>query len=91
MLYEYRLSTPLSDSEECLLPTESCGSEKLTTYVAAVAAVGIDTVEASNFPALHVAVSLLLVGLLRLSAGISTCILVFAGRGRTDAFLVSDL
>ena len=74
-----------------MLPTELHMCLEETYYWADHAGVGIDTVEAANFPALPVVMSLLLVGPLRFSVGISTCIPVLAGRGRTGAFLVLNL
>ena len=58
--------------------------------MAVVACVGIDTVEATDFPAIPVTVSFL-VGPLRSIVGFSTCILVLAGRGYTGAFLIPNL
>ena len=55
-----------------------------------VACVGIDTVEAADFPAIPVAVSFL-VEPLRSIVGFSTCILILAGRGCTGAFLIPNL
>ena len=78
VLYDYVLSTSLTCLKETYDGTSHSGVE-------------IDTVEAANFPLLSVGVFLLLVGPIQFSVGISTCILILAGRGRTGAFLVSDL
>ena len=61
-----------------------------TYTMAVIACVGIDTVEAADFPALPVAVPSL-VWPLRFIVGFSTCTLVLTGRGCTSAFLIPDL
>ena len=59
-------------------------------YHRAAHAVGIGTIEAADF-SLSVAVLLFLADLLRFIVGVSTPIIGLTGRGRTGAFLLTDL